>query len=60
LLRFNIIKFISFSGTGQVRTAFKILVGKPEGRRLLWRTRHRGENNIKMEFKRIVLFEGVN
>jgi hypothetical protein len=31
-----------------MRTAYKILVGKPEGKRLLGRPRSRWEDNIKM------------
>jgi hypothetical protein len=33
---------------GEVRGAYNILVGKPEGRRPLGRPRHRWEDNIKM------------
>jgi hypothetical protein len=33
---------------GEVRGAYNILVGKPEGRRLLGRHRRRWEDNIKM------------
>jgi hypothetical protein len=33
---------------GERRGAYRVLVGKPEGRRLLGRTRRRWENNIKM------------
>jgi hypothetical protein len=34
---------------GEKRTAYRILVGKPEGKRLLGRCRHRWEDNIKMD-----------
>jgi hypothetical protein len=34
---------------GEVRNAYKILVGKPEGKRLLGRPKLRGENNISMD-----------
>jgi hypothetical protein len=34
-------------GTG----AYRILVGRPEGRRPLGRPRHRWEDNIKMDLK---------
>jgi len=37
-----------------IRRAYKILVGKPEGRKLLGRPRCRWEDNIKMDVK----FEG--
>jgi hypothetical protein len=33
----------------EVRGAYNILVGKPEGRRPLGRPRHRWEDNIKMD-----------
>jgi hypothetical protein len=33
--------------------AYKILIGKPEGKRLLQRPRHRWENNIKMDMGEI-------
>jgi hypothetical protein len=35
---------------GEVRGAYNILVGKPEGRRPLGRPRRRWEDNIKMDF----------
>ena len=38
------------------RSAFKILTGKPTGKRPLRRPRHRWENNIRMDFKEI----GIN
>jgi hypothetical protein len=34
---------------GETGNAYKILVGKPEGRRPRRRPTHRWENNIKME-----------
>jgi hypothetical protein len=34
---------------GEVRDAYNILVGKPEGRRPLGRLRRRWEDNIKMD-----------
>jgi hypothetical protein len=33
---------------GERRGVYRILVGKPEGKRRLGRSRHRWENNIKM------------
>jgi hypothetical protein len=36
---------------GEVRGAYNILVGRPEGRRPLRRTRRRWEDNIKMDLK---------
>jgi hypothetical protein len=38
---------------GKVRGAYNILVGRPEGRRLLARPRHRWEDNIKMDLREI-------
>jgi hypothetical protein len=34
---------------GEMRNAYNILVGKPEGKRPLGRPRHRWESNIKMD-----------
>jgi hypothetical protein len=34
---------------GEVRGAYNILVGRPEGRRPLGRPRHRWQDNIKMD-----------
>jgi hypothetical protein len=44
---------------GRMRNAFSILVGKPEGKRLPRRRRHRWENNIKKDLMEIV-WEVVN
>jgi hypothetical protein len=38
---------------GEVRGAYNILVGRPEGRRPLGRPRHRWEGNIKMDLREI-------
>jgi hypothetical protein len=38
---------------GEVRGAYNILVGRPEGRRPLGRPRRRWENNIKMYLREI-------
>jgi hypothetical protein len=38
---------------GEVRGAYNILVGRPEGRRLLGRPRRRWEDNIKMDLGEI-------
>jgi hypothetical protein len=38
----------------EVRGAYNILVGRPEGRRLLGRPRRRWEDNIKMDLGEIV------
>jgi hypothetical protein len=34
---------------GEGRGAYRVLVGRPEGKRPLGRPRHRGEDNIKMD-----------
>jgi hypothetical protein len=36
---------------GERRGAYRVLVGKPEIKRLLGRPRHRGEDNIKMDLQ---------
>jgi hypothetical protein len=36
---------------GEIRGAYRILVGKPEGKRQFGRRRHRWEENIKINFK---------
>jgi hypothetical protein len=38
---------------GEVRDAYNILVGRPEGRRPLGRPRRRREDNIKMDLREI-------
>jgi hypothetical protein len=38
---------------GEKRNAYKILVGKPQGKRPLGRPRHRWVDNIKMDLKEI-------
>jgi hypothetical protein len=38
---------------------YRVLVGKPEGKRPQGRARHRWEDNIKMEFKEVGN-EGMN
>jgi hypothetical protein len=37
----------------EVRCAYNILVGRPEGRRPLGRPRHRWEDNMKMDLREI-------
>jgi hypothetical protein len=39
---------------GVKRDAYRILVGKPKGKRPLGRRRHRWEDNIKMGLREIV------
>jgi hypothetical protein len=38
---------------GEKKNAYRVLVGKPEERRLLLRPRHRWVDNIKMDFREI-------
>jgi hypothetical protein len=38
---------------GEKRNAYKILVGKPEGKRPIGRPRSRWEDNIKMDLREI-------
>jgi hypothetical protein len=38
---------------GEGRGAYRILVGRPEGRRPLERPRRRWEDNIKMDFQEV-------
>jgi hypothetical protein len=38
---------------GEKRNTYRILVGKPEGKKPLGRPRHRWEYNIKMDLKEI-------
>jgi hypothetical protein len=38
---------------GDMRNAYRILVGKPVGKRPLGRIRHRCEGSIKMDVKKI-------
>jgi hypothetical protein len=38
---------------GEKRSAYRILVGKPEGKRLLGRPRRRWEDNIKKDLREI-------
>ena len=35
------------------RGVSRVLVGKPEGKRLLWRPRRRWEDNIKMDVQKV-------
>ena len=40
----------------ECRSAFKVLTGKPTGKRPLWRRRRRWEDNIRMDLEEI----GIN
>jgi len=39
--------------TGDRRGAYRVLMGRPEGKRPLGRPRQRWEDNIKMEFQKV-------
>jgi hypothetical protein len=41
------------SDDGEQRGVYRVLVGKPEGKRLMGRPRHRWENNIKMDLQEV-------
>jgi len=48
------------AGTGgETRGVYRVLVGKPEGKRPLGRSRRRWEDNIKMDIQEVG-FEGVD
>jgi len=38
---------------GQGRGVYRVLVGKPEGKRLLWRPGRKWEDNIKMDLQEV-------
>jgi len=38
---------------GERRGVYRVLVGQPEGRRLLGRPRHRWEDNIRMDLREV-------
>jgi hypothetical protein len=44
---------------GEIRNAYNILVGKPEGKRPHGRPRHRWKDNIRMDLREI-WWEGVD
>ena len=48
-LRMRLAGHVAHMGKG--RAKYRVLVGKPEGKRSLWRPRHRWENNIKMDLQ---------
>jgi hypothetical protein len=45
---------------GERRGAYRALVGKPEGRRPLGRSRHRWEDNIKMDLREVGWGHGLD
>jgi len=38
---------------GESRGVYRVLMGKPKGKRPLWRPRHRWEDNIKMDIQEV-------
>jgi len=42
------------AGMGDSRRVYRFLVGKPEGKRQLGRSRRRWEDNIKMDLQEVV------
>jgi hypothetical protein len=44
---------------GERRGAYRVLVGKPEGRRPLGRPRHRWEDNIKTDLREVGVWTGL-
>ena len=44
---------------GEKRGAYRVLIGKPEGKRLLGIPRHKWEDNIKMDLKEVGLGRGA-
>jgi hypothetical protein len=44
---------------GEKRNACRILVGRPEGKRPLGRPRHRWVNNIKIDLRREIGWDGM-
>jgi hypothetical protein len=47
---------VKVTRVGEMRTAYKILVGKPEGKRSIGRPRRRWENNIEIK----IVWESVD
>jgi len=45
---------------GERRGAYRVLVGKPEGKRQLGKPRHRWEDNIKMDLQEVGWGGGVD
>ena len=43
----------AYGAYGERRGIYRVLVGKPEGKRPLGRPRHRWENNIKMDLQEV-------
>jgi hypothetical protein len=50
----------AFSTNGEKRNAYRILVGKPEGKRALGRSRSMWVNNIKMDLREEMEWYGLD
>ena len=48
-----IYKFVLICTYGESRSVYRVLMGKPEGKRLIGRPRCRWEDNIKMDLQEI-------
>jgi hypothetical protein len=48
------------SSMGEKRGVYRVLVGKPEGKRPLGRTMHRWEDNIKMDLQKVGWGNGLD
>jgi hypothetical protein len=44
---------VAYSSDGEGRGVYRVLVGKPEGNRPLWRRRRRWDDNIKMDLQEV-------
>jgi hypothetical protein len=49
----SLYKYVYVARLGEKRNAYKIMVGKPEGKRPLGRPRRRWVDNIKMDLRNI-------
>jgi hypothetical protein len=47
------------SSNGEKRNAYRLLVGKPEGKRPLGRPSRRWEDNIRMDLGEVVMWTGL-
>jgi hypothetical protein len=45
---------------GEIRYVYRVLVGKPEGKRSLGRTQHRWVDNIKMDLQKVGWGHGLD
>jgi hypothetical protein len=51
---------VHVAGLEESREEYRVLVGKPEGRRPFVRPRHRWDNNSKIDLKEIRRVRGVD